>query len=132
MEVLFVSSECYPLVKTGGLADVVGALPSAPAPLGVRARVLLPGYRGLRQQLRGVRTVAPLPDLFGGRGTLVQGTISTGPASLSLATKGDVKVVVDSVYPLEKFGEAFAKLESGHATGKIVLKLRDEQPAAQP
>ena len=78
MEVLFVSSECYPLVKTGGLADVVGALPSALAPLGVRARVLLPGYRGLRQQLRGVRTVAPLPDLFGGRGTLIQGTTAAG------------------------------------------------------
>ena len=53
-------------------------------------------------------------------------------AELSSKLEGDVKVVVDSVYPLEKFGEAFSKLESGHATGKIVLKLRDEQPAAQP
>ena len=29
MKVLFVSSECFPLVKTGGLADVAGALPLA-------------------------------------------------------------------------------------------------------
>ena len=44
MRVLSVASECFPLVKTGGLADVVGALPAALAPLGVEMRVLLPGY----------------------------------------------------------------------------------------
>jgi starch synthase len=78
MKVLFVSSECYPLVKTGGLADVVGALPAALAPLGAAVRVLLPGYRGMRQQLRGARSVATLPGLFGGDGNLVQGTTSGG------------------------------------------------------
>lgn len=34
MNVLFLVSEAYPLVKTGGLADVVGALPAALAELG--------------------------------------------------------------------------------------------------
>ena len=43
MEVLSVASEAFPLVKTGGLADVVGALPAALAAEGVRVRTLLPG-----------------------------------------------------------------------------------------
>jgi starch synthase len=44
MRVLFVSSECAPLVKTGGLGDVSAALPEALAGTGVDVRVLLPGY----------------------------------------------------------------------------------------
>ena len=76
--VLLVASECFPLVKTGGLADVVGALPSALAPLGVDARVLMPAYRGVRQQLESVRKVATIGDLFGGSGTLLQGTTPGG------------------------------------------------------
>jgi len=46
--VLSVASECVPLVKTGGLADVVGALPGALAGQGWDMRVLLPAYRSLR------------------------------------------------------------------------------------
>ena len=46
--VLSVASECVPLVKTGGLADVVGALPGALAGQGWDMRVLLPCYRSLR------------------------------------------------------------------------------------
>jgi starch synthase len=42
--VLFVSSEIYPLAKTGGLADVSAALPAALAVLGVEIRLMLPGY----------------------------------------------------------------------------------------
>lgn len=66
--------ECYPLVKTGGLADVAGALPPALAPLGVEARVLLPAYPGVRRQVGAVRSVAPLPSLFGGEGELLAGS----------------------------------------------------------
>jgi starch synthase len=44
MRVLFVSSEIYPLAKTGGLADVSAALPAALAGLGVDVRLILPGY----------------------------------------------------------------------------------------
>ncbi|MBI4933393.1 MAG: glycogen synthase GlgA [Actinobacteria bacterium] len=78
MRVLFVSSECYPLAKTGGLADVAGALPLALAPLGVDARVLMPGYPGVRDQLIGTTKVASLPGLFGGDATLVAGTTVAG------------------------------------------------------
>ena len=44
IRVLSVASEAVPLVKTGGLADVAGALPSAVAPHGVAMTTLLPGY----------------------------------------------------------------------------------------
>jgi starch synthase len=44
MRVLFVSSEIYPLAKTGGLADVSAALPIALASLGVDVRLVMPGY----------------------------------------------------------------------------------------
>jgi starch synthase len=44
LRVLFVSSQIYPLAKTGGLADVSAALPDALAALGVDIRLILPGY----------------------------------------------------------------------------------------
>jgi starch synthase len=46
MKILFVSSEGIPYSKTGGLADVVGALPQALVELGHEVAVLLPRYRG--------------------------------------------------------------------------------------
>ena len=41
---LSATSEIYPLIKTGGLADVTGALPAALAAEGVAVRTLVPGY----------------------------------------------------------------------------------------
>ena len=66
IEVLSIASECYPLVKTGGLADVVGALPKAMAPLGVAMRTLVPGYPSVMGQMTDVRVAAELPDFFDG------------------------------------------------------------------
>ena len=63
MKVLSVASECVPLVKTGGLADVVGALPPALAPHGIEMRVLLPGYRSVLSQL----SAKPVASLDGGQ-----------------------------------------------------------------
>ena len=55
MHVLFAASECVPFSKSGGLADVVGALPRAIAALGHQTTVYLPLYR--RTQLKEPRTV---------------------------------------------------------------------------
>lgn len=73
--VLSVASECVPLVKTGGLADVVGALPAALAGQGWEMRVLLPAYRSLRGRLKAMKAVLDEPDLWGGTGRVFHGFI---------------------------------------------------------
>ncbi|MEE1200926.1 MAG: glycogen/starch synthase, partial [Christensenellales bacterium] len=52
MKVLFAASECVPFVKTGGLADVVGALPKEIQKTGAEVRVILPLYRSVEQYWR--------------------------------------------------------------------------------
>jgi len=71
VRVLFVASECVPFVKTGGLADVVGALPKALAPLGVEVRVLLPAYPALAALTAAGRVALDLGALNGGPARLV-------------------------------------------------------------
>jgi starch synthase len=73
--VLSVASECVPLVKTGGLADVVGALPAALAVTGWEMKVLLPAYRALRAQAVGWPVVWEEADLWGGPGRVLAGEV---------------------------------------------------------
>jgi starch synthase len=63
LRVLFAASECAPLTKTGGLADVACSLPSALRALGVDARVLLPGYRDVLASAVHPRRAVQLPRL---------------------------------------------------------------------
>lgn len=71
MNLLFVASECAPFVKTGGLADVIGAVPKALAAHGADVRVLLPAYPALSDILEEGEQVLAFKKLFGGRGRVV-------------------------------------------------------------
>jgi starch synthase len=67
MQVLAVTPEIFPLIKTGGLADVTGALPLALARQGMATKTLIPGYP---QVLKAVEKSAPLlqyPAMHGGK-----------------------------------------------------------------
>ncbi len=66
MNLLLVASECVPLIKTGGLADVIGALPKALAPLGMSSRVLLPLYSVIQDVAKGADCVLDLGEVHGG------------------------------------------------------------------
>ncbi|VTU39481.1 glycogen synthase GlgA [Variovorax sp. PBL-E5] len=69
MRILQVSAELFPLLKTGGLADVAGALPIALAAAGQDVRVLLPGFPAI---LAGLDDIAPLAELTTPWGDSVQ------------------------------------------------------------
>jgi starch synthase len=73
MQVLSVASEAYPLIKTGGLADVVGALPAALAAEGVAVRTLLPGYPAVMAALGIAHTVWPTKDIAGAPAQVLAG-----------------------------------------------------------
>lgn len=65
LRVLAVASEAFPLLKTGGLADVAGALPGALAPEGIAVTTLLPGYPAVLRAVGEAPVVLDLPDRFG-------------------------------------------------------------------
>ena len=75
--VLLAASEAWPLVKTGGLADVVGALPGALRGLGVDARLVLPAYPAVRAALPSAEPVAR-SALYGADLTLLRGDLPAG------------------------------------------------------
>jgi starch synthase len=66
LRILFVSSEVFPLAKTGGLADVSAALPAALAKLGVDVHLVMPAYfQVLERQSGKIRESIDLGDLLG-------------------------------------------------------------------
>ena len=77
MKLLAVASEGFPFIKTGGLADVVGALPAALASEGIAVTTLLPGYPAVMGALGPVEHVEHLPDLFGAPARLVRAACSS-------------------------------------------------------
>lgn len=52
MKVLMVASEAHPFIKTGGLGDVMGALPQALSKLDVDIRVVIPQYRDINKNFK--------------------------------------------------------------------------------
>jgi starch synthase len=82
IHLLSVASEMFPLIKTGGLADVVGALPQALAPQGVQVCTLLPGYPAVIAALPDAVVCADWPHFFG------------GPARLRIGLHGGQRLLV--------------------------------------
>ena len=84
LNVLSVTPEFYPLVKTGGLADVTGALPGALAPLGIDMRTLMPAYRGIRAKVGETEELHAFAELMGGSARLLAATLEPGTRLLLL------------------------------------------------
>jgi len=63
LRVLFATSEVFPLIKTGGLADVSGSLPTALQNLGVDIRILMPGYPAVLNKLTNLQAIATFDNL---------------------------------------------------------------------
>jgi starch synthase len=76
LKVLSVASEIFPLIKTGGLADVTGALPAALAAESVAVHSLVPGYPAVMRALREAEPVADWPGYFGGAARILAGHAS--------------------------------------------------------
>ena len=82
LRVLAVASEIYPIVKTGGLADVAGALPIALRAYGIETRTLIPGYPDVINALPTAKVLLDRPDYYG------------GPIRLLCGSHGDLELLV--------------------------------------
>ncbi|MBP2550032.1 starch synthase [Neorhizobium galegae] len=76
MKVLSVASEIYPLIKTGGLADVAGALPLALKPQGIETRTLVPGYPAVMAALGETTALMHFEDLLGASAQVLEATVA--------------------------------------------------------
>ncbi len=73
VSVLSVVSELFPLIKTGGLADVAAALPAALAAEDVQVCTLVPGYQAVLAALEDTSEAHGFADLYGGPARLLRG-----------------------------------------------------------
>jgi starch synthase len=76
MKVLAIASEVFPLIKTGGLADVAGALPLALADQGVGTSTLLPGYPTVMARMKKGQALHRYDSLFGGAAAILKTELS--------------------------------------------------------
>jgi starch synthase len=99
MKVLQVAAEIFPLVKTGGLADVLGALPEALGEAGADVRLVLPGLPAILQGVEQQEVVCELGALFGaGRVTLKLGRLAHNQVAA---------YVVDAPYLYQRAGNPY-------------------------
>ena len=73
MNVLFTASELFPLIKTGGLADVAHSLPNALAQLDVDMRLVLPAYRQVLSGISGLRVLGWIKTSTGREVRILEG-----------------------------------------------------------
>ncbi len=128
LRVLSVASEAVPLVKTGGLADVAGALPAAVAPHGVEMTTLLPGYPAVMAAMGKARSIHKWESLLGKPARLLAGKIGEhkllvldAPAFFARegGPYGDArgKDWPDNWHRFAAFGRAAADCASRHGEG---------------
>ncbi|CAN5277503.1 glycogen synthase GlgA [soil metagenome] len=99
MKVLHAAAEVYPLVKTGGLADVLGALPEALIEAGADVRLVLPGLPAILAGVERQQVVCEIGAVFGaGRVTLRLGRLAPG---------GVAAYVVDAPYLYQRPGNPY-------------------------
>ncbi|KGD91996.1 MULTISPECIES: glycogen synthase GlgA [Rhizobium/Agrobacterium group] len=72
MQVLSVASEVYPLIKTGGLADVAGALPLALKGYGVSVKTLMPGYPAVMRMVENATVRMSFESLLGAKADVLE------------------------------------------------------------
>ena len=84
MRVLFATSEIFPLMKTGGLADVSASLPQALNELGVDIRLVMPAYADTLQRLKAWSVISELNLGAFGNARLVQSRMPNSPVPLYL------------------------------------------------
>jgi len=145
MRVLSVASEAYPLIKTGGLADVVGALPAALAHHGVAMTTFLPGYPALAAVMRKAEVVHRYTNLLGVEARILAASIGDHPLLILDAPGlfargggpyGDTTGAdwVDNWLRFAAFSRAAADLASGVVDGQQfdILHAHDWQAAMAP
>ena len=82
--ILFVASEAFPLAKTGGLADVCGALPAHLARLGADIRVMVPGYPPALEAALDKRLLCDLTGVLAEEARLIGATMPLSGLSVIL------------------------------------------------
>ncbi|MDB5743574.1 MAG: hypothetical protein JWR68_1889 [Polaromonas sp.] len=105
MKVLHAAAEVYPLVKTGGLADVLGALPEALMAAGADVRLVLPGLPAILEGIDSPKVVCELGAAFGaGRVTLRLGRLAHNQVAA---------YVVDAPYLYQRPGNPYLAPDGG-------------------
>ena len=139
LSVLSVASEAFPLVKTGGLADVVGALPDALGPHGMATTTLLPGYPALAKAVKGAKVVHRWSDLLGVEARLLAARIGEHPllvldAPALFARAGGLYGQDDDWHRFGAFAFAAADVAAGVVPGYRfdLLHAHDWQAAMAP
>lgn len=129
LSVLSVASEAVPLVKTGGLADVAGALPAAVAPHGVEMTTLLPFYPAVEAARGKLKVVHEWTSLLGEPARLLSGKLGRHklllldcPAMFAREHgpygDGAGKDWADNWHRFAAFGRAAADVASGAVKGR--------------
>jgi starch synthase len=134
MKVLSVASEIFPFAKTGGLADVAGALPAALKAEGVEVRSLLPGYPAVLAALGPAQEILHFDDLFGGPARVLAGRLFALDAPHLFARPGLLYGHADDAVRFAALGWAAAEIAFGAISAFVpdVVHAHDWQAGLAP